>query len=463
MEQADELMVLLGDKRKFPAKLIGTDPKTDLAVIKIDATGLATLPWGDSITLEVGELVLAVGNPFGLNQTVTMGIISAVGRANVGIVDYENFIQTDAAINPGNSGGALVNLQGQLIGINTAIFSRTGGYMGIGFAIPSQMVKPIPILATLPWGDSINLEVGELVLAVGNPFGLNQTVTMGIISAVGRANVGIVDYENFIQTDAAINPGNSGGALVNLQGQLIGINTAIFSRTGGYMGIGFAIPSQMVKHVMQSLIGQGKVIRGWLGVSIQELSQDLAKQFDAPDTQGALVGDVFSASPAGLAGLQRGDIIRTYNEVQVKNPTHLRSLVADTVPDTSVPLTVLRNSKEVSLSVSIGEMPKDVASLAKAGPDSIQGDHALAGLSVEPVKRGQTAEGNGVAVTQVEPNSPAARAGIRPGDILVEVNRQSIHSVEDFEQLASSLDAKASVLVLVQRGKGTVFLTIKPS
>ena len=356
VEQADELMVLLGDKRKFPAKLIGTDPKTDLAVIKIDATGLPTLPWGNSITLEVGELVLAVGNPFGLNQTVTMGIISAVGRANVGIVDYENFIQTDAAINPGNSGGALVNLQGQLIGINTAIFSRTGGYMGIGFAIPSQMVK----------------------------------------------------------------------------------------------------------HVMQSLIGHGKVIRGWLGVSIQELSEDLATQFDAPDTQGALVGDVFSTSPAGLAGLERGDIIRTYNKVQIKNPTHLRTLVADTAPNTSVPLTVLRNGKEVNLSVSIGEMPKDVASLATTKPGSIQGDHALAGLSVEPVKPGQTAEGHGVVVTQVAPNSPAERAGIRPGDVLAEINRQTIRSVKDFEQLAGNLEEKTPVLALIQRGKGTIFLTIKP-
>ena len=356
VEQADQLMVLLGDKRKLPATLIGTDPKTDLAVIKIDATGLPTLPWGNSTTLEVGELVLAVGNPFGLNQTVTMGIISAVGRANVGIVDYENFIQTDAAINPGNSGGALVNLQGQLIGINTAIFSRTGGYMGIGFAIPSQMVE----------------------------------------------------------------------------------------------------------HVMHSLIGHGKVIRGWLGVSIQDISPELASQFDAPDTQGALVGDVFSASPAGLAGLQRGDIIRTYNKVQVNNPTHLRTLVADTAPNTSVPLTVWRNGKEISLSVSIGEMPKDAASLAKAGPDSIQGDHALAGLTVEPVKPGQTADGHGVVVTQVEPNSPADRAGLRPGDILIEVNRKAIRSVEDFEQRASDLDATASVLVLIQRGQGTIFLTIKP-
>jgi serine protease Do len=356
VEQADELMVLLGDKRKFPAKLIGTDPKTDLAVIKIETSGLPILPWGNSATLEVGELVLAVGNPFGLNQTVTMGIISAVGRANVGIVDYENFIQTDAAINPGNSGGALVNLQGELIGINTAIFSRTGGYMGIGFAIPSQMVK----------------------------------------------------------------------------------------------------------HVMQSLIGHGKVIRGWLGVSIQELSEDLAKQFDAPDTQGALVGDVFSTSPAGLAGLQRGDIIRTYNDIQVKNPTHLRTLVADTAPNTSVPVTVFREGKKVTLSVSIGEMPKNVASLSKAEPGSIQGDHALAGLSVEPVKPGQTSEGQGVIVTQVESGSPSDRAGIRPGDILVEVNRRAIRSVKDFEKLAGNLDAKTPVLALIQRGKGTIFLTIKP-
>lgn len=356
VEQADELMVLLGDKRKFPAKLIGTDPKTDLAVIKIEASGLPILPWGESTSLQVGELVLAVGNPFGLNQTVTMGIISAVGRANVGIVDYENFIQTDAAINPGNSGGALVNLQGQLIGINTAIFSRTGGYMGIGFAIPSQMVK----------------------------------------------------------------------------------------------------------HIMKSLIGHGKVIRGWLGVSIQELTQDLANQFDAPDTHGALVGDVFSESPAGKAGLKRGDIIRSYNETTVKDPTHLRTLVAETTPNTSVSMDVWRNGKKIALSVSIGEMPKDVASLSKEAPGSIRGDHALSGLSVGPIKPGDTRDGSGVVVTQVEPNSPAERAGLRPGDIILELNRSSIRSVQDFEQTVSKLKADSSVLVLLQRGNGTIFLTIKP-
>lgn len=356
VEQADDLMVLLGDKRKLPAKLIGTDPKTDLAVIKIAATGLSTLPWGNSTTLEVGELVLAVGNPFGLNQTVTMGIISAVGRANVGIVDYENFIQTDAAINPGNSGGALVNLQGQLIGINTAIFSRTGGYMGIGFAIPSQMVKS----------------------------------------------------------------------------------------------------------VMQSLIGHGKVIRGWLGVAIQELSQDLATQFDAPDTQGALVGDVFSESPAGQAGLKRGDIIRTYNGVTVKDPTHLRTLVAETSPDSAIPLAVLRNGKIINLSVSVAEMPKETASLMKESPGSVSGNHALSGLSIEPVKPGQTREGHGVVVTQIASGSPAEHAGLQSGDVILELNRSPIRSVQDFEQLVKRLDAQESVLVLLQRGKGTIFLTIKP-
>ncbi len=356
VEQADDLMVLLGDKRKLPATLIGTDPKTDLAVIKIEATGLSTLPWGNSVALEVGELVLAVGNPFGLNQTVTMGIISAVGRANVGIVDYENFIQTDAAINPGNSGGALVNLQGQLIGINTAIFSRTGGYMGIGFAIPSQMVKS----------------------------------------------------------------------------------------------------------VMQSLIGHGKVIRGWLGVSIQELSQDLATQFDAPDTQGALVGDVFSESPAGQAGLKRGDIIRTYNGVPVKDPNHLRTLVAETTPDSSIPLGVWRSGKIVNLSVSITEMPKDTAALTEMAPSSVLGNHALSGLSVEPVQPGQTRDGQGVVVTKITPNSPAERAGVQPGDVILELNRSPIGSVRDFEQLVKRLEAGTSVLVLLQRGKGAIFLTIKP-
>ena len=356
VEQADELQVMLGDKSKYPAKLIGTDPKTDLAVIKIEATGLPTLPWGDSHSLQVGEMVLAVGNPFGLNQTVTMGIISAVGRANMGIVDYENFIQTDAAINPGNSGGALVNLKGELIGINTAIFSRTGGYMGIGFAIPSQMVK----------------------------------------------------------------------------------------------------------NVMQSLISHGKVVRGWLGVSIQELTPDLAKQFDAPDQDGVLIGDVFENSPASKAGVKRGDIIRTYQGNSVKDPTHLRSLVADTPPNTTVDLTVWRNGGEHDLQVSIGEMPRDLASLSSESQEQTHGDHALAGITVAPVPPGQGSDQAGVVISAIDPDSPAHRAGLREGDILVELNRQEIRTVEDFTRLTRELEAKSPVLVLLKRGRGTIFLAIKP-
>jgi len=237
--EAEEVTVLLADSRRFTAKVVATDPRTDVAVIKIDAKGLPMLPWGDSSRLQVGEMVLAVGNPFGLNQTVTMGIISAVGRAHMGIVDYEDFIQTDAAINPGNSGGALVNLKGELIGINTAIFSQSGGYMGIGFAIPSNMAKG----------------------------------------------------------------------------------------------------------VMQSLIKHGKVIRGWLGVGIQDLTEDLAKEFGVAEIKGALVSDVASDGPAAKAGLERGDVITSFNNVSVKDSTQLRSLVTESEPGATVTLTILRDKR----------------------------------------------------------------------------------------------------------------------
>lgn len=356
VEKADELTVLFSDKRKFPAKLIGTDPKTDLAVIKVEATGLPTLPWGNSGALQVGEMVLAVGNPFGLNQTVTMGIISAVGRANMGIVDYENFIQTDAAINPGNSGGALVNLSGQLIGINTAIFSQTGGYMGIGFAIPSRMVK----------------------------------------------------------------------------------------------------------NVMESLIGHGKVIRGWLGVSIQELTHDLAEQFHVPNTAGALVGDVFADSPAGRAGVQRGDIIRHFNEKPVKDPTHLRSLVAETPPNSEISLSVWRDGEERELNVDIGEMPKNVTALSSRSEGQSTGKHVLSGITVQAVPSGQNSDDRGVLLSHVETDSPADRAGLRKSDILLEVNREAIRTIDDFDTVASDLEETTSVLVLLKRGSRTIFLTIKP-
>lgn len=353
VEGADELNVSLPDKRTFKAKVIGTDPKTDLAVIKIDVSNLPALPWGDASQLEVGEMVLAVGNPFGLSQTVTMGIISAIGRANVGIVDYEDFIQTDAAINPGNSGGALVNLKGELIGINTAIFSQSGGYMGIGFAIPSTMAKS----------------------------------------------------------------------------------------------------------VMQSLIKHGKVIRGWIGLSIQDVTPDLAKEFGATESKGALVGDVLEDSPASKAKIERGDIITTYDGVTVRDSNHLRGLVADTAPGTIAHLSVLRNKKTVDLNITIGELPKELDKASRDG--SGKGDHALAGLTVENVRQsGRSKMSSGVVVTDIEPDSSAERAGLQKGDVIREINRKPVKDVKDFERLTSQLSPRSPVLVLVKRGNSTIFLSI---
>lgn len=323
---------------------------------------------------------------------------------------------------------------------------------------------PADDLPVLKWADSSQLQIGEIVLAVGNPFGLNQTVTQGIVSGVGRAHMGIVDYEDFIQTDAAINPGNSGGALVNLKAELVGINTAIFSQTGGSMGIGFAIPINMARNVMSNLIEHGKVIRGWLGVSIQDLTPDLASQFGVEETEGALITKVFENSPAGNAGVQRGDIIIRYQEKAVTNTVSLRIMVAETPPDTTIPLTVLRDGQRKNLSVTIGEIPEDLAAPPPLD-QKMSETHPLAGVVVGPVSEspGKTpSTEQGVLVKQIAMGTPASRAGIRQGDIILEINRQPVHSVNDFHKKVSQLPDSASVLVLIQRNEATIFLTVQP-
>ncbi len=324
-------------------------------------------------------------------------------------------------------------------------------------------------LPVLKWGDSDRLRVGEFVLAIGSPYGLSNTVTMGIISAVGRANVGIADYEDFIQTDAAINPGNSGGPLVNVKGELIGINTAIFSRTGGYQGIGFAVPSNMVRLVMDQLIQKGKVTRGWIGVTIQELTPELAQEFGLKKTKGALVSDVVKDSPAGRAGIARGDVIVEFNGKEVKDVSGLRNMVAESRTGGESTLKVLRSGKEFTVRVGIVEMPRDAAEVIPGSLPDDPSARVLTGLAVmdlskEIIKQlGFNKDEKGVVVARIEPGSPADDAEIKKGDIIKEMNKRQINTLDDFNKIATNIKGNESVLLLVNRGGKKFYVILKAS
>ncbi len=363
VNKADEIRVFLSDKREFKGKLIGTDTKTDIAVVKIEATGLPTIPWADSDQLEVGEFVLAVGSPFGLTQTVTMGIVSAVGRASMGIAEYEDFIQTDAAINPGNSGGALVNVRGELVGINTAIFSQSGGNMGIGFAVPSNLSRAI----------------------------------------------------------------------------------------------------------MDQLVRTGKVVRGWLGVAIQDLTPELATQFGIADTKGVLVSDVMDESPAKKAGFERADVIVEYDGKPMDSPTHLRNAVAQTPIGKKVSVKLIRDKKPKTLEVAIAEQPKSIGqpsqeeSRESAVPTGVLSDLDVRELNEELATRyGLKATERGVVVVRIKPGSTAEEMGMHEGDIILEVNRKAVSSLKSYERAASGLAKDQAVLLLLKRKGQAIYLTLRP-
>lgn len=315
-------------------------------------------------------------------------------------------------------------------------------------------------LSTIQWGDSDTLKVGEIVLAIGSPYGLMGTVTMGIVSAVGRANVGIADYEDFIQTDAAINPGNSGGALVNERGELVGINAAIFSTSGGYQGIGFAVPSNMAKAVMDSLIKTGKVVRGWLGVTVQPLTPELAKQFNLKEDKGALVGDVVEGGPAEKAGISRGDVITEYEGKEIDEPNQLRNMVANTEPGKEVEMTIVREKKTEKIRVKIGELPAEMQK-------SLAGEYnnLLRGVSVQDLTSDLINRLNlpkrlkGVVVTDVRGDSPAAMV-LTQGDVIQEINRQKIASVKGYENIVSKLKPGEDILLLIYRNNSSIFITL---
>ncbi len=346
VDGADEVKVALQDGREFEAKVIGRDPKSEVAVIKIDASNLPALALADSDKVEVGDIVLAVGNPFGIGQTVTKGIVSATGR---------------------------------------------GGTLGL-------------------------------------------------------------DYEDFIQTDAAINPGNSGGALVDIEGRLIGINTAILSRSGGNMGIGFAIPTNLARDVMEDLIKDGHVTRGYLGVMIQDLTPSLAQQFDVKDgTKGALIGDVSPKGPAEKAGLKSGDVVIEFGGKKVTDSRHLKLQVARTAPGSTVPVKVLRDGTAKTVEVTVRELPGGDM-VAKAGRSGSDDEGTLNGVAVADLDRDTRQQLNvpgnlgGVVVTEVAPDSAAAKVGLRPGDVIQEINRQKVKDAEQAVEMTKKTDEKKTLL-----------------
>lgn len=314
-------------------------------------------------------------------------------------------------------------------------------------------------LPILPLGNSDKLEVGEWVIAIGNPFGLAETLTLGIVSAKGRNTVGINDYEDFIQTDAAINPGNSGGPLINLEGQAVGINSAIFSSSGGSVGIGFAIPIDMARNVKDQLVMNGKVTRGQLGVIIGELTPDLVDYFGTDTSKGVLVSDVLKGSPAERAGLEAGDIILKINNREVEGIVQLRNTIAMIAPGTKVELLIYRNGKEKTVTVSIAELSDTISQTGASELTSKLG-LTVQDLTEETRRYYGLQPGEGVVVSDVVSDSRAFKAGIRQGTIIISVNQKKVGSVQEFGQALKASAGTGKVLLLIRDQRSTRFVVL---
>lgn len=318
----------------------------------------------------------------------------------------------------------------------------------------------LPVLAL---GDSNSLEVGEWVIAIGNPFGLSQTVTIGVVSATGRSSVGINEYENFIQTDAAINPGNSGGPLINGHGEVVGINTALFSRTGGYMGIGFAIPINMAKSIEDQLQKKGKVVRGWLGVVIQNVDKDLAESFGLKQAGGILVSEIQDNSPASAAGLKQGDIIVKLNDVTLEDVSDLRNRVALIEPGSTAILQIIRDGRDKKIQVTIGEQPSDFSTTGKETPDKSNLEQfglTLQELTPELAEKFEYKEKSGLIISDVQPRSPAAAAQLKPGYLVEEIDKVKVKNMADLKKVLDQAKKSGKILLRVRFGAYSTYVVL---
>jgi serine protease Do len=318
--------------------------------------------------------------------------------------------------------------------------------------------RPLPYAN---FGDSSTVRVGQWVLAVGNPFGLERTVTLGVVSGIGRENVNLSRYENFIQTDASINPGNSGGPLFNLRGEIIGINTAIINFA---QGIGFAIPSNMAKQVLQQLLEQGRVVRGWLGVGIQPLTPELARKFGVPEQEGVLVNEVFEKDPAAAAGIKAGDVITRIEGSVIDSPNRLSRIVAGLLPGAKARVEVVRNQERIVVEVALTERRDHatVASLSQSRSESKLGVD-VQDLTAALAEKFKLRESHGVLVTKVEPGSLAQSEGLREGDLIKEVNRADVGTVGDFTRAVAKVRRGDTVLLRVLRESRAFYVVLKPN
>jgi len=321
-------------------------------------------------------------------------------------------------------------------------------------------------LPTVVWGDSSNLTVGDFVLAIGNPLGLSRSVTFGIVSAVGRADVGVADFEDFIQTDAPINPGNSGGALVNIKGELVGINTAIASPTGGSVGVGFAIPSNMARAAMQSLIKTGRVVRGFLGASTQDVTPLLGKIFRLPDVKGAIVTDLQAKGSAVKAGLRRGDVVARFDGRDVMDSGQLRNLVAAAAIGSRHRLDIVRDGKPMQVELVVQEAPRERIKKSQSDATSASSAHPLAGVVFDEVtpplaRQMDLSVNSGVVVTDIEEGSLAESSGLQPGDVVLEINRQPVKDFASFQRIADPLKPNDLALLLILRQGNALYIPIQ--